>query len=229
MPSRRFSIALIFLLTAVGCHYVDRGVPGSGIAKTETRDVGAFEEVDFSGAGTLVLTSGEPKPLTITADDNLLPLIETTVRDGRLSIGTGQSINPRTSLIVNAGAADIKSVSISGAATIIVTGVDNESFKIDLSGAGSIKLVGKTGRLVLSISGAASADTINLVARDVVVDISGSGSANVHAVEALKANVSGSGNISYMGDPKVEQNISGVGSVRQTASPLQAETEETSR
>jgi hypothetical protein len=226
---RRFQIVLISILSVVGCRYVDRGVPGSGVAKTETRDLGNFEVVDFSGAGTLELTIGLPARLTITADDNLLPLIETTVRDGRLLIGSSQSINPKTGLVVHASATDIKSVNISGAATTIVTGINNESFTIDLSGSGSIKLAGKTDRLTLSVSGAASTDATNLQASSVVVGISGSGSAKVQARETLNANVSGSGSITYIGNPKVEQNISGVGSVRKTAGPLQAEAETSTR
>jgi hypothetical protein len=226
---RRYQIVLISILSVVGCRYIDRGISGSGVAKTESRDVGNFEVIDFSGSGTLNLTVGPPAPLTITADDNLLPLIETSVCDGRLIIGSSQSISPKTALVVHASATDIKSVNISGAAATVVSGINNESFTINLSGSGSIKLAGKTDRLTLSISGAASADAINLEASAVAVDISGTGSAKVHPSKTLIANMSGSGSITYIGDPKVEQNISGIGSVQKIADPLQAEAEPTTR
>jgi len=212
-----FSICLLAVLVCVGCRYIGGGVPGSGVAKTETRDVGTFDEVEFVGAGRLEITVGKPSPLTITGDDNLLPLIRTTVRGTRLKIEPEKSINPKTSLVFKVNAADVKLLDCSGATKAIVTGVKNEAFKIDLSGAGLIKATGRTGRFELSLSGAGNVEADDLVAREVIADLSGAGKADVHATEKLKASVSGAGVVRYKGDPKVEQSVSGVGSVKKKA------------
>jgi hypothetical protein len=215
MTALRPGFALVALLVCVGCHYsVGGGVQGSGIAKTESRKLDAFDEIELAGTGRLEVTVGEPTPLTITGDDNIVPLIQTTVRGGRLTIQPSQSINATTDLVFRVVTADLKLLECSGAASAIVTGIDNESLKAIMNGAGSLKLSGQTGRFELSVAGAATANASDLAARDVVADISGASSADVHAIETLKATANGASSIRYTGDPKIEQSISGVGSVR---------------
>ena len=210
----RWSISLFSIFAASGCQYVGAGVRGSGVAKTETRDVGTFDEVEFAGVGQLEITVGKPSPLTITGDDNLLPLIQTSLQGHRLTIRPEKAMEPKTKLVFTVGTADIKLLNCSGAAKAIVAGVKNESLKIELSGAGSIQVNGQTGRFDLSISGAGTADADELLAKEVIAEISGAGSADVNATDRLKADISGAGTIRYKGEPKVEQTISGVGSVK---------------
>lgn len=209
----RMLVGLLALLVGAGCQNIG-GVRGSGAAKTETRDVGTFDEVRFAGAGRLEITVGKPSPLVVTGDDNLLPLISTKVSDSRLTIDFDESIHPKTDLVFKVGTADIKSLDCSGASNAIVTGVKNDAFKVDLSGAGTVTLSGRTGTFDLSISGAGRVDADDLAARKVTAIVSGAGNADVHATETLKADVSGVGQIRYKGDAKVEQTVTGVGSVK---------------
>ncbi len=210
---RRATIFFFVTVVGAGCQYVGGGVRGSGVAKTETREVETFDEVRFPGAGRLEITVGKPSPLMVTGDDNLLPLISTKVTGTRLTIDFDEAINPKTDLVFKVGTADIKFLDCSGAAKAIVTGVKNEAFKIDLSGAGSVSVSGQTGRFELSISGTGNVDADDLAAKNVTANVSGAGNAEVQATETLKADVSGVGHIRYKGDPKVESSVSGVGSV----------------
>ena len=211
--TRRVFILLI-VSTVGGCRNIGTGVPGSGVSKTETREVGTFDEIGFTGGGSLEINVGKKTPLTITGDDNLLPLIHTSVQDGRLTIQPVESIEPKTPLVFTVGTADLTVFDCSGAAKAIVSGVKNETFKINLSGAGLIKATGQTGRFELSLSGAANVEADDLIAREVIADLSGAGKADVHATVILKATVSGTGIIRYQGDPKVEKSVSGIGAVK---------------
>src|SRR5437899_1250632 len=73
-------------------------VNGSGVPATQDRAVGAVTEVTRSGTGNLVITPADTPVLLVTADDNILPLIETETNGHTLHIGTksGYSIHPKT-------------------------------------------------------------------------------------------------------------------------------------
>src|SRR5262245_45700449 len=57
-------------------------VTGSGTRATEQRDFGDVTEVVLSGTGDLVLEPGDAPCLSVTADDNVLPLLVTET-DGK--------------------------------------------------------------------------------------------------------------------------------------------------
>ena len=52
---------------------------GSGRLVTETRAVSGFTGISLAMPGHVEVTQGDTESLTVTADDNVLPLIETVV------------------------------------------------------------------------------------------------------------------------------------------------------
>ncbi len=87
-------------LTSPSASNNDR-VVGSGTVVTASRSVSDFHGVSVSGVGQLVLENAGTESLTITADDNILPLLESEVRNGVLMLGprpnTNLSSPPETS------------------------------------------------------------------------------------------------------------------------------------
>ncbi len=196
--------------TSTACHRA--GIAGSGRAKGESRPVAAFDEIDFGAAGTLEVRIGQPQSLTLTCDDNILPLIETKVVDHRLCVRPVEPIR-NFDLVIKATVADLKRLDLDGAVSVTVTGLSNDRLDIGASGAASLSLAGRTAHLDMDLSGAGSIDAEKLEARDVHIALSGAGSAHVHAIDTLDASVAGVGSIVYTGDPKVTQAISGLGSI----------------
>jgi hypothetical protein len=210
-------------------------VTGSGIPRTESRTVGSFTELVVSGLGTVELVRGEMPSVRITADDNILPLLETRNHNGKLALGmrSGASLHPVTPItyVVTApdlkklhlsGAAHVKSVSlpgqyidirVTGAGTATLRDVNCASLKLTLSGAGHATLSGRADRAVLNISGAGDINAGELKATAVEAHVSGAGIISVWATDELKAKVSGAGKVRYNGEPRVEQRVSGAGSV----------------
>jgi len=84
---KRFLIILLAVLvvTFAGCKF-GRGIAGSGNRKTEKRDLKSFNAIDTSGAYDVKITCQKPASFEIEADDNILPLIKTEVRDGVLFV-----------------------------------------------------------------------------------------------------------------------------------------------
>jgi len=191
------------------------GLKGSGVEASETREVGPFQRVRIDGAGTLELSTGELSPLTLTGDDNILPLIETTVEDGLLVIRPTESISPDTDLVFRATVPDLTSVGCAGAANIVATGLDAQTFAIEVRGAAQVDASGKTGDLSIDVAGAGSVDTVELKAQDVTVDLKGACNAVVHADKTLAVTIAGIGGVRYDGDAKlVKKEVSALGFVK---------------
>jgi hypothetical protein len=208
----RFAIFLALpLLTACGFETVQ----GSGDLKTETRPVGKFTAIDLSGIGQLIVERTGTESLTVTADDNLLPLFKSEVKSGTLSLFTESRKRPSRSAVYKVGVAELKKIDVSGAASIEATRLEGDRLGIDISGAATGNLVGRVDELKISVSGAGSFDAAALQAKRAEVSVSGAGKVIVNVSDELHASVSGTGTILYIGSPKLTTEISGVGSIKQ--------------
>lgn len=212
-------LGLLLLMTASGCEALGPGLfgpvtPGSGKIATDTRGLESFHEVRFSGAADVVHVMADQASCEIEADDNLLPLIKTSVQDGVLQIDFEGSMQPSQGVKIRLAGAPLRRFSISGSGTFVTDQVDADQFEFSVSGAGNGKLSGQTKKLSISVSGAGKVSAPTLVADAATVQISGAGSADVHAETTLKVSVSGAGSVTYSGSPEVSESISGAGSAR---------------
>jgi len=236
------SSLLIVALTFSACDLNVRR--GSGDVVSEERAVSGFQSVSLDGIGEMVISQGEPESLVIEAEDNILPLIETTVEDSVLHIGF-KDTNFRSnviptkvikytltmkdvSMIQLSGAGNIRASSLntdqltinsSGAGGINLHSIESNTLKVNLSGAGDCTASGKVGTQEIIISGLGSYKADNLESNNSNITISGAGNASVWAKESLGVTISGAGNVSYYGAPKVTQNISGLGRVKNLGNP----------
>ncbi len=190
------------------------GVKGSGVNKTEPREVGKFSSVQVGGAMTLEITVGRSPSLQVSGDDNIVPLVKTEVQGDRLVIKTDKPYRTSEPLKVTLSTPQLTMVGISGAAQAKVDGLASAAFQLKISGAARAELSGQVGRLEVEGSGACKVDAVKLPAGTVMVDLSGAGKLDVNAVEKLMVKISGAASVRYKGDPQVTQEISGVGKVK---------------
>jgi hypothetical protein len=208
-----FLVALLF----TGCSHM-RGygdqVVGSGVIKTEKRQVSSFTSVEASGSFNVEIVCQKEPSLEIEGDDNLLPLLKTEVRGGTLYLKPDKSYSTKKGIHVRVTVQNLESINSSGASSFNVTDVKNEKLNIDISGASNINVSGETKTLEMDMSGASKINTESLRAEKVTVSLSGAGKANVYASQEINADVSGAGSVTYAGDPKVvNPKVSGVGTV----------------
>lgn len=228
-------IAAILLITS-GLMFLsscDDVIIGSGRVVQEAREVGSFNAIDISGAFTVYLSQGDEESLVLETDDNLMELVDTYVRGGRLYIET-RGIGIRNSTMkAHITVKDLKEIEASGAVKIIgKTSLNFDRLDIDVSGAAEIEmelygnrmdleisgagksyLKGEVEKVRISLSGASKTDAEELYTRVMNVDISGAGSARVNVRDQLSASVSGAGSVRYIGDPNVQSSVSGAGKV----------------
>lgn len=211
-------------------------VNGSGKVKTEERSIGDASEVVASGGGIVEITLGEKPSVRVSADDNILPLLEVKNENGKLTFGTkfGYEINPMTPIsyvvtiphlkklivseIGNVKGINLKgdalAIELSGAGHVILDDIDYKSLSLNLEGAGHAMLNGTAKNAMFRLAGNGKIDAEDLKAATVDASVSGNGKTMVWATDELKANVAGSGKVEYKGKPRIDQSISDEGSIK---------------
>jgi hypothetical protein len=204
------------MLGVTGCSMVDRDtIRGSGVAKTETRDVAEFTKVESTGSPDVTITIGDKQSLSIEADDNILPVLTTEVKEGKLTIGSSEGYSPRTDIKITITVRALDGAAVSGSGEIAVTGLKATAFEAAVTGSGEIKLEGEADSLAATVTGSGDLDATKLTVADATVRVTGSGDAKVNATKSLIANVTGSGDVRYSGNPgDVTEQVQGSGSVR---------------
>jgi hypothetical protein len=206
------SACVVLLSLVVGaCSIV--GERGSGTMATETRDVGGFDEIDLSGTGRVLVAVTGTESLTVEAENNILSLLTTEVRNGTLVLGTKQNISPTREIVYTITVVSLEAVTVSGSGSVTATNIDADAFNVHISGSGTVMPEGVSESLDLSISGSGVFEGEALLSATGTVSVSGSGDAVVYVTDDLDVKVSGSGNVEYFGDPEVSVSISGSGNV----------------
>jgi hypothetical protein len=215
---KRTVLLLVLISLVAGCHRIHDEIAGSGKIQKERRDVASFNSISTEGAFDLEIVCQKPRSLEIEGDDNVLPLVSTEVSNNVLHIRSLRGYSVSEPITVRISLPDLEGISASGAGTIEVSGLKNEKFEIDASGAPAIRASGETRVLDIDASGAGKIDTHKLRAARVVVDSKGVSKVEVYAAEQLDVTVSGPSHVIYRGDPVVKQTVNGPGRVEKKQS-----------
>jgi len=208
--------ALMMLLASLsGCHFDHFGtVAGSGVRKSEKRDLPSFHAINTEGAFSVEATSQKPASFEIEADDNILPLIQTNVRNGVLYLKTEKGYNSSKGVFVRITVPDLSMIEATGASKFRVQGLKNDKFEVHTTGASTIAVSGESQSVEIHTTGAGLVDAHNLRAAKANVSSTGAAKVDVYASEQLDANVSGIAHVTYSGDPKVvNKNTTGAATV----------------
>ena len=236
-----FVVAAALALAAGRAHAQTWGggqaITGSGVVKTEARPATAFHAIALDVHARLELRQGDGESLSITGDDNIVPLIETVVESGTLKIRWAGNANYSTNykaldIVVSARnidsltvggsgqihAAQLKTdklhATVGGSGKIVLDTLDAASVSGTIGGSGDIIAAGRTKALDVTVAGSGKLSAGKLECREARITMQGSGQAIVWATESLNATVAGSGTVRYYGKPQLRQTIAGSGSVR---------------
>ena len=233
---------LICLLALISTQSFAAGwetITGNGNLKKETRSASGYTGVLSAGSMNVQVAYGNSNTITVEADENLLPYIETSVEDGNLVIKTkkGYNLKSKLKLMVNVSLTKVTALKVSGSGNLTGDGAFSNSGKTDIgisgsgnirfgfdniseltvgiAGSGNIDLKGKNANnIAASISGSGNIDCSDVQANDVFAKVSGSGNIRVHSTKSIDAKVSGSGNVYYKGSPNsITSKASGSGKI----------------
>lgn len=203
MALRHLGLVLALLaINATSCTALTDGVVGSGHAVTEQRDVGEFSRIEVGEAIRATVIVGPAVTLSVTADDNLLGSVETSVVAGRLKIGMNGPVSPRTPVEVAVTVPSLDEASATSAANLTITGLNAGSFSASADSAASLVVRGNADSVSVSASSAASADIGDVPAQTASVDVSSAARATVNAQLSVSGSVDSGGSVTIEGDPQ---------------------------
>jgi hypothetical protein len=217
--ARRLPAASLVLLSAlVACKStvtVGSGpaVEGNGVARTETRTVPGFDALEVDAPMNVEVSPG-PVSVTLTGDENLLPLVTTTVTGGKLVVRATKALTVHQPLALTVHVPSLARLESESLGKLHVTGIDVPRFVLAANGAAEVTLEGKADGLEVDANGVASVHASSLAAKDAKVSVTGTGSVEVAASGKLDATVTGMGGVFYRGTPAVAKTVTGLGFVK---------------
>jgi len=228
----------LFLVAATTFVTKAQTIEGNGSLKTETRQVSEFAAVSMNDFFEVEITQGNTDAVTVEADENLLPYIETTVDKNELSIRTKahHNLESKNKVTVRITMSKLTALSLLGsghirtsgnfggdAVNLAISGSGNIKFGFDkiknlsvaINGSGDANLEGNTiDNLNVSIAGSGDVHGYNATTDNATVSIAGSGDVEVNANKTISATIAGSGDVMYKGSPKVTEQNAGSGKVK---------------
>lgn len=212
----RLTLCLTVLSLFTGCVFTLGGIRGSGIIKTESREINTFSSISFKSVGKLKIQQTGKESLTIIAEDNILPILESRVSGQTLYISNANksSIDPTQPIEFVVEVKSLERLDINGVGSIEVKDIQGKRLSVSLDGVGSIAIAGNVDVLELNLDGVGSFNGENLNAKQATVRNKGVGSAVVNVSEELNATVLGIGSIEYIGSPQVKESVKGMGAIK---------------
>ena len=209
----RITILLIAAVAVIaGCSRP--GIKGDGAIKTEDRPISDFSALAVTGGYQIEWSSGKPA-LTISTDQNLLPLIETIVSDNTLQIDWEEDLVPTKGIKIILSSAALADVKLTGGISLTASNLSGHDLKLESNGASDISLNGSVTNLEVNLSGASKLNAKSFQTQTATLSLDGASYADVTVTDTLNASISGAGLLTYSGNPKsVEKNISGAGRIQ---------------
>ncbi len=209
------------------------GKTGNGKVVEESRNVTEdFTLISASEGIDVFVTQGPEYEIRVEGDENIIDLIGTDIKDGRLKVHAIENIG-RATKMVHVSLPMVESLESSSGADLLVRNV-LEADRLDLkassgsdlrvevvanevtaksSSGADLKVSGRAETLYADASSGSDIEARGLEVKNCTAEASSGADVSVNVSDSLFADASSGGDISYSGDPNVETNKSVSGSV----------------
>jgi hypothetical protein len=190
-------------------------VQGSGKVVTDKRKLSSFDKLTVNITADIEYVASDSYQLELTVDENIAPMITSTISGNILSIDTNRSFSTQSAFRIKIyGTPALRSLLVDGASDVNLQGISSDSLEISLDGTGDIVAKGKVKKLTINIDGAGDVNTKALQADNVSIDVDGTADVKVTANKALDVTIDGVSDVTYYGHPaSINKTIDGVGEV----------------
>ncbi|MDT7827090.1 head GIN domain-containing protein [Pricia sp. S334] len=209
------------------------GKKGNGQVVSETRNITEnFTEVSASEGLSVYVTQADAFSVEVEADENIIDLIATDIKNGKLRVHARENIGkatkkiyvslPEITALQSSSGAQLQSETTLTGDEIEVDGSSGAQLKLDLkadsieidaSSGANLNLSGEADRAEVDVSSGGNINAKDLQTKACTADASSGGNLKIRVSESLVADASSGGNISYSGEPKVQKKKSFSGSV----------------
>jgi len=232
----KLTAIFILLITTTSC-FIDgfNGIKGNGSVQSEDRKISSnFETIKVQQGINLYLTQGSKTDLSVEADENIIDLLITEVKNNELKVYFEKNVYrakarnvyltaKQISGIYTSSGASVKSENTLNVQTLDLDSSSGSSIKIhvnaddvtsETSSGANMDLFGKTNTFSARASSGSSIDADELVAEVAYANASSGANIDVNVTEKLTAKASSGGDIDYEGNPTdINKNTSSGGSV----------------
>ncbi|MFD0799406.1 head GIN domain-containing protein [Maribacter chungangensis] len=235
----RIMIALVLALFLSSCGFdlnfgdFGTGKKGNGTVVEESREITAnFTEVHASEGIDVYVTQASDFSISVEADENIVDLIGTEIKNGKLKIHAIENIGratkkvfvslPEVTGLLSSSGAHLTAQNKITASNLILDAssgahlnaeTTTDKLEIDASSGANIAVSGSATEVYVDGSSGANVRGKNLMATECKAEASSGANININVSKSLTADASSGGNISYSGDAKVTKNKSVSGNV----------------
>lgn len=209
--------AILLLMPILICSAQNRAeIKGSGVSKTETRPVSGFTSISLTGVGKVTVRQTGRESLTVNAEDNILPVLETRVTNHTLALGIANhtNIHPTKPIEFIVEVKSLEGLTVAGAGTMEAKGIEGKHLAVTISGVGKVTTEGSADEQNVNVAGTGSYKGEDFKTRRATVSNGGVGHVVVNVSQNLTATVSGVGTVEYIGSPQVTKSVSGLGKIK---------------
>jgi hypothetical protein len=231
---KKIIFPLIIGIILINTSCLKHKIEGNHHVVSEDRTSSPFTQLTCEGDYEVHFYAGPNYLVSVEAEENLIPFIETGVHGSDMVVKTSNHMKFENHFPIKVfiQAPFIDEVVLSGSGHVYIDSVyvndihillsgsgdidakiNSNSLNTKISGSGNINLYGSTHQSELNISGSGDIYAYSLQQDTAYTDISGSGSMKLWVIKYLDVNISGSGKIYYQGNPVVSTHISGSGHV----------------
>lgn len=192
----------------------------------------AVRRIDYSGAGTLVISQGPRAEITLSGRTELTTEIVAEVYDDVLYLEV-PDVQPVDDLQILVTLPGVNEVVSHGPSVVKAEGLNARSLRLEALGAGSFRVLslrahellvtgtrdatftlsGEVDRQVLDLADPGRYQARSLASESVEATIVGSGLILLQVDDLLDVHLAGNARLRYVGSPYVSQLVSGAGSV----------------
>jgi hypothetical protein len=232
----KITTIIILLISTTSC-LVDgiTGIKGNNHVVTEDRSISSnFDEIKVQQGIHLYITQDNSTELKVEADENIIDILVTEVRNNELKIYFEKNVYRAKARNVYLTTENIKKIKASSGASVksentlqltsleldassgssIKVHVNANEVTCETSSGANINIFGKTSSFNASASSGSSIDADELRSIDAFAKVSSGTNINVNVSGKLTAKASSGGDIDYEGNPKnINKDTSSGGSV----------------
>ncbi|MGI9546360.1 MAG: head GIN domain-containing protein [Flavobacteriaceae bacterium] len=232
----KITIALIMAIIMSSCAFdvnFGAGKKGNGEIVKDKREVNDdFTVVSASEGLDVYVTQGSDYEITVEADDNIIDLIGTDIRDGKLKVHAIENIGratkkvyvtlPEITGLYASSGADLESNGIVEADKISLDASSGADLKVELtadevdadtSSGADIRISGQANLFYADASSGSDIKAKDFLVKRCHADASSGSDITINVSESLTADASSGADISYTGEASVQKKKSVSGSV----------------
>lgn len=194
------ALILVAGLAACGGSQPSTQVSGSGVLLSEHRPVASFDSISIQAkAAELYIAIGAPTSVKVSSDDNIVPLITTTPAGNKLVVGLGSVVSTHLGIRVDVTVPSLVAVDAGAAVKVHLAGVTGEHLTLTGELGSQFTAGGQASQVSVTLARASRADLHNLQARDAVVSLNGSSTAEVFVTNSISGEAHGTSHLGVWG------------------------------